>query len=142
MLLMRECKKNPPNHVFSQIHLDKPIIIIFRAFRMDLNHVYQCRWAEPKHNHVIFFFTARHPKVIECRFKCVISFSLLPSSTVFLFIPNKYLEEAQAHWSSVAFSEPALSASLNQTCITHMSAAFQYIWIMCSNCTLRLRCLC
>ncbi len=21
---------------------------------MDLNHIYQCRWAEPKHNHVIF----------------------------------------------------------------------------------------
>ncbi len=33
---------------------DKPILIIFRAFRMDLNHIYQCRWAEPKHNHVIF----------------------------------------------------------------------------------------
>lgn len=70
------------------------------------------------------FFTARHPKVL---IKCVINFIFLPSIIVFFFIPNKYLDEAQARWSSLAFSEPLLSASLNQTCITHTSAAFQYI---------------
>ncbi len=47
---------------------------------------------------------------------------------LFFFIPNKYLEEAQAR------SEAPLIASFNQTCFTHSSAAFQFIWIMHHNC--------